>query len=56
VNFHLPSLVYADAPADDLSDCFDFAQKPIQFQTIPAPLNGDYFIHDTRPVEPPDND
>jgi len=35
----LPSLGYADAPADDLSDCFTLTQTPITFQTIPAPLD-----------------
>jgi phospholipase C len=54
--FGLPSLGYADAPADDLTDCFDFAQRPAPFQTIPAPLSGDYFIHDTRPVTDPDDE
>jgi phospholipase C len=54
--FGLPSLGYADAPADDLSDCFDFAQPLRRFQTINAPLDSDYFIHDTRPAMGPDDD
>ncbi len=33
--FSLPSLGYADAYADDLSDCFNFTQTPLQFQAIP---------------------
>ena len=36
--FDLPSLGYADARADDFSDCFDLTQTPIAFQTIPAIL------------------
>ena len=33
-HFNLPSLGYADAYADDLSDCFDFNQTPLPFHTI----------------------
>lgn len=54
--FDLPSLGYADVSADDLSDCFDFSQKPIAFQTIPAPLGADFFVNDTRPTTDPDDD
>ena len=32
--FSLSSLNYADANADDFSDCFDFSQTPLTFQTI----------------------
>ena len=55
-NFDLGSLGYADLPADNLSDCFDYTQIPIKFQTIAAPLSADYFLHDTRPATPPDDD
>jgi phospholipase C len=54
--FSLPSLGYADAPADDLSDCFNFSQAPIPFQTIAAPLKADYFLNDKRPPTDPDDD
>ena len=54
--FNLPSLGYADAAADDLSDCFNFAQTPTQFQTIAAPLDADYFLNDRRPPTDPDDD
>ncbi len=54
--FSLPSLGYADAPADDLSDCFNFSQTPLQFQTIAAPQGADFFLHDTRPPTDPDDD
>jgi phospholipase C len=54
--FGLPSLGYADAPADDLSDCFNFNQKPTQFKTISAPLKADYFLNDRRPPTDPDDD
>jgi phospholipase C len=54
--FGLSSLGYADAYADDLSDCFNFSQTPIVFQTINAPLNADYFLNDRRPPTDPDDD
>jgi phospholipase C len=54
--FNLPSLGYADAAADDLSDCFDFSQTPLPFQTIPAALKAEHFLNDTRPPLPPDDD
>ncbi len=55
--FNLPSLGYADAYADDLSDCFDFTQTPLTFQTINAQMNADYFLHhDNRPKVDPDDD
>src|SRR5579871_6112487 len=55
-NFNLPSLGYADAYADDLSDCFNFHQTPLVFQTIDAPVKADYFMHDTSPPTDPDDD
>jgi phospholipase C len=54
--FTLPSLGYADATADDLSDCFDLTQTPITFRKIPAPLDGAYFINDKSPAVDPDDD
>lgn len=54
--FGLSSLGYADARADNLSDCFDLNQTPLQFQTINAPLGKDFFLSDTRPLEEPDPD
>ncbi len=55
-DFGLASLGYADAYADDLSDCFNFNQSPLTFKTINAPLPADHFLHDRRPAEPPDDD
>jgi phospholipase C len=55
-SFALPSLGYADDPADDLSDCFDRTQAPLVFRTIPAPHPGAYFINDKRPPTDPDDD
>ena len=54
--FNLPSLGYADAPADDLSDCFNLTQTPITFQKIPAPLDAAHFINDKSPPTDPDDD
>ena len=54
--FKLPSLGYADAPADDLADCFDLTHSPLKFQTIPAPLDAVHFVNDKRPPTDPDDD
>jgi len=54
--FSLPSLGYADARADNLSDCFDFNQTPLQFKTINAPLNAEHFLNDKSPRTDPDDD
>ncbi len=54
--FDLPSLGYADAPADDLSDCFNRTQTPLPFNTIPAPHGAAYFLKDKRPPTAPDDD
>jgi phospholipase C len=54
--FGLPSLGYADAYADDLSDCFTFNQTPLKFQAIPAAVSGEQFLHDRRPPTDPDDD
>ena len=53
--YNLPSLGYADALADDLSDCFDF-QRHNRFQKIPAPYDANYFINDKTPPTDPDDD
>jgi len=55
-NFGLPTLGYADTPADDLSDCFNYSQTPIAFETIPAPLPAEHFLNDKRPPADPDDD
>jgi phospholipase C len=54
--FSVSSLGYADAAADDLSDCFDMNQTPLIFQTIDAPLNAAHFLNDHRPAVDPDDD
>jgi phospholipase C len=47
---------YADSYADDLSDCFDFTQTPLTFQTVPAALKAEYFLNDKRTPTDPDDD
>ncbi len=54
--YNLPSLGYADTPADDLSDCFNLTHTPVTFHTIPAALKAAYFINDKRPPTDPDDD
>jgi phospholipase C len=54
--FDLPSLGYADAYADDLSDCFDFNQTPLVFQKIGAPMQAADFLKSTLPETGPDDD
>jgi phospholipase C len=53
--YRLPSLGYADALADDLSDCFDFHRHNL-FKKIPAPHDAKYFLNDKSTPEDPDND
>lgn len=54
--FDLPSLNYADAPADELSDCFVLTQSPRPFQMISAALKAKYFIDYKNPPTDPDDD
>lgn len=55
-DFNLSSLGYADARADDLSDCFDLSQSPVAFRSIPAKHDASFFFNDRRPPTPPDDD
>jgi phospholipase C len=55
-NFRLASLGYADARADDLFDCFNFSQTPLQYKTISAPLSAEDFLNDRTPPSDPDDD
>src|ERR1700733_1975018 len=40
----------------DLSDCFNYNQTPLTFQTISAPLDEKHFLENKSPPSPPDND
>jgi phospholipase C len=55
-NFSLGSLGFADASADDFSDCFDYTQTPLTFKTIPAKLDAAHFLNDKRTPSDPDDD
>lgn len=55
-NFELTSLGYADAHADDLSDCFNLSQTPLVFHTINAPQSASHFLSDRTPPGDPDGD
>jgi phospholipase C len=53
--YNLPSLGYADAMADDLSDCFDF-HRHNRFSQIKAPHDAKFFLNDkTAPTDPDDD-
>jgi hypothetical protein len=49
-------LAYADAPADNLVDIFNFSRTPIVFQTIPPPANNAQCMSDPNPASDPDDD
>ena len=50
-------LGFADSRATtDLTEFFHTFRPPREFTTIAAPKDADFFIHDPRPSEPPDND
>jgi phospholipase C len=58
-NFSLPvgGLNFADARATtDLSGFFELSQMPRTFQTIAAPKDASFFIHDKRKATDPDDD
>ena len=52
------TLQYADqfSATGDLSDCFDFTQTPLTFQTIPAKFDAAHFLNDKRKPTDPDDD
>ncbi len=54
--FHTGSLGFTDARADDLSDCFNFQQAPITFNTIQAKESAQYFLHAAPDTRNPDTD
>ncbi|PYV55075.1 MAG: hypothetical protein DMG98_16530 [Acidobacteria bacterium] len=55
-SFGLATLGYADANADDLSDCFNFQQTPLVFQPVAARYDAAYFLSHKLPAEGPDDD
>lgn len=55
-DFGLSTLTDVDLRADDLSDCFDYSQKPTPFVPIKAPLGPAFFLNQAPTLEPPDDD
>jgi phospholipase C len=58
-NFGIPegALNFADQRAtNDLTEFFHMNQPSRTFQRISAPLDKEFFLHDKRPLEAPDND
>ena len=53
--FNLSSLGYADVPADNLADIFNFSQTPIVFRTIPPPSDNATCVTDASPSDPDDD-
>jgi phospholipase C len=53
--FGLGTLGYADARADDLSDCFNFEQAPRPFHAISTSIDADYLISHRGPSLPVDD-
>ncbi|MBV8602491.1 MAG: hypothetical protein JO359_13085 [Candidatus Eremiobacteraeota bacterium] len=53
--FKLPSLGTADARADDLRDCFEFAQPPKPFHTIQTKLRAADLLAQVPDKKPPDD-
>jgi phospholipase C len=51
----LPSLGYADATADDLSDCFLLNRAPARFRAIHARYGAHYFLTHRAPPIPADD-
>jgi phospholipase C len=54
--FGLPSLGGVDVRADDLADCFDFAQEPLEYTQVPTDVPASHFTHGRVVSLPPDND
>ncbi len=54
--FSLPSLGFGDRYSDNLTDCFNFGQKPLTFHAIHAPLDANHFLNDHTPPTDPDDE
>jgi phospholipase C len=54
-NFGLPNLGARDATANDLSDCFDYSQKPTPYVAIQTKVTADTLLHE-KPSGLPDDD
>jgi phospholipase C len=54
--FGLQTLGTTDVRADDLADCFDFSQRPIQFRPIKAKFSARYFLTQPSSRANPDDE
>ena len=54
--FSLPSLGYVDARADNLADCFDFAQPASAFVPVTSEHDAAYFVARSKSQQPTDPD
>jgi phospholipase C len=55
-NYSLGSLGYTDVRADDLSDCFDFTQRPGTYTTLATRVSAQQLMTAPHPNTPPDDD
>ena len=55
-NFNLPNLGNRDATATNLTDCFDFTQKPTPFQTISTTVTPEELIREPNTGAPDTDD
>lgn len=55
-NWHLGSLGGVGKDANSIIDCFDYRQKPIQFQPISSTYSKEFFMHLKPGRKPPDDD
>jgi phospholipase C len=54
--FNLGSLGTTDVRSDNLSDIFNFHQRPLSFNRILAPLGPKYFLSRPASTQDPDDD
>jgi len=54
--FSTGTVGYTDARADNLADCFNFAQTPVPFRQISAPITANNFLRRPQDTTPPDNE
>jgi phospholipase C len=51
------ALSFADARSErNLHQFYDLTRSPRAFQTIDSPKDANFFLHDTRPLEAPDDE
>ncbi|MBV8197299.1 MAG: hypothetical protein JO263_04135 [Candidatus Eremiobacteraeota bacterium] len=53
--FSLAPLGTIDARADNLADCFNFAQAPAAYRPVQTTVRADYFLRQQPSARPPDD-